>query len=52
MGAHLNVKINAGSLKDKAFVDGCLKQADEIAAKAQAEEAEILKIVEAKMQEG
>lgn len=50
-GAHLNVKINATSLDDKDFVKGILALAGQIAEAAQAKEAEILKIVEAKMAE-
>ena len=45
MGAHLNVKINAASLKDEAFKAQILKEAAEIEAAALKEEAEILEIV-------
>ena len=45
MGAHLNVKINAASLKDEAFKAEILKEAAEIEAAALKEEAEILEIV-------
>ncbi len=49
LGAMLNVKINAGSLKDKAFVDNILLQADTLAAQAQEKENEIMAMVKAKM---
>jgi len=49
MGAHLNVKINASALDDKAFVNTILKQAEEIAKSASQKEADILAIVEEKM---
>ena len=45
MGAHLNVKINAASLKDEAFKAEILKEAAEIEAAALKEEQEILEIV-------
>ena len=45
MGAHLNVKINAASLKDEAFKAEILKEAAEIEAAALTQEAEILQIV-------
>ncbi|MBR3427525.1 MAG: glutamate formimidoyltransferase [Bacteroidales bacterium] len=45
MGAHLNVKINASSLKDEAFKAEILKEAAEIEAAALVQEAEILQIV-------
>lgn len=50
MGAVLNVKINAGGLKDRAVAEQLVKEAEEIAAMAQAEETEILKIVNSKIQ--
>lgn len=50
MGALLNVKINAGGLKDRAVAEQLVKEAEEIAAKAQAEETEILNIVNSKIQ--
>lgn len=46
MGAHLNVKINSGSLKDKAYLQGVLSDANRIAEESQALEAEVLEIVE------
>ncbi len=49
MGAHLNVKINASSLKDEAFKADILKRAADIEAAAIKEEAEILKIVNEKI---
>ena len=50
MGALLNVKINAGGLKDRAVAEQLVKEAEEIAAMAQAEETEILNIVNSKIQ--
>jgi glutamate formiminotransferase/formiminotetrahydrofolate cyclodeaminase len=49
MGAFLNVKINAGSLDDKEFVNDILDKASAIEQKAKAMEDEILKIVESKI---
>lgn len=49
MGAHLNVRINAGSLEDKAAVEQYLRRAGEIEAKAVALEGEILAIVSGRM---
>ena len=49
LGAYLNVKINAGSLKDKQFFDAVLQKAQQLAAKAQQVEGEILEMVYAKM---
>ncbi len=45
MGAHLNVKINASSLKDIAFKEQILKEAAAIEAAALQQESEILTIV-------
>jgi len=45
MGAHLNVKINAASLKDETFKAEILKEAAGIEAAALVQEAEILQIV-------
>lgn len=50
MGACLNVKINAAGLKDRAVADALVKEAEEIQAAAQKVEAEILAIVESKIQ--
>lgn len=50
MGACLNVKINAAGLKDRAVADALVKEAEEIQAAAQKIEAEILAIVESKIQ--
>ena len=50
MGACLNVKINAAGLKDRATADALVKEAEEIQAAAQKVEAEILAIVESKIQ--
>ena len=49
MGAHLNVKINASSLKDEAFKNDILAKAAEIEAAAIKEEAEIIAIVNQKI---
>ena len=50
MGACLNVKINAAGLKDRAMADALVKEAEEIQAAAQRAEAEILAVVESKIQ--
>lgn len=52
LGAHLNVKINSGSLKDKAYVETVVSEANRIADEARALEAEILEIVERVMVSG
>ena len=49
LGAGLNVKINAGSLADKATAEKLVGEANELIAKANVEEAEIIKIVESKL---
>lgn len=49
MGACLNVKINAAGLKDRAMADKLVKEAEEIQAAAQRAEAEILAVVESKI---
>ncbi len=49
MGAHLNVKINASSLKDEVFKNDILAKAAAIEAAALKEETEILKIVNEKI---
>ena len=49
LGAGLNVKINAAGLKDRVTADKLVAEANELIAKANSEEAEILKIVESKM---
>lgn len=49
MGACLNVKINAAGLKDRATAEALVKEAEEIQAAAQKTEAEILTIVESKI---
>lgn len=49
MGAHLNVKINASSLKDEAFKNDILAKAADLEAHAIKEEAEIIKIVNEKI---
>ncbi len=49
LGAGMNVKINAGSLKDRAVADALIAEANELIAKANKEEAEITAIVETKL---
>ncbi len=49
MGAYLNVKINAGGLNDKAFVEDILKKGKAIQDSALKAEAEILEIVNSKI---
>ena len=49
LGAGLNVKINAASLKDRAQADALIAQADTLIAQANQQEKEILQIVEAKL---
>lgn len=49
LGAGMNVKINAGSLKDRAVADALIAEANDLIARANAEEAEITRIVEAKL---
>ena len=49
VGAHLNVQINASSLQDEAFKKDILAKAADIAKRAEAREAEILKIVASKI---
>ena len=49
LGAGLNVKINAGSLKDREKAEALIAEANELIAKANAEEAEITKLVEEKL---
>jgi glutamate formiminotransferase/formiminotetrahydrofolate cyclodeaminase len=48
-GAYLNVKINAGGLKDKATAEMMVHEAREILAKSNQEEADIIRITEEKM---
>ena len=50
MGACLNVKINAAGLKDRATAEALVKEAEEIQALAQKAEAEVLAVVEGKIQ--
>ncbi|MBO7185295.1 MAG: glutamate formimidoyltransferase [Alistipes sp.] len=50
MGACLNVKINAAGLKDRAAAEALVKEAEEIQALAQKAEAEVLAVVESKIQ--
>lgn len=49
LGAGLNVKINAGSLKDRATADRLIAEANDLIAKANQAEQEIMKIVESKL---
>ncbi len=49
MGAFMNVKINAGGMDDKAYVENILNLGNEIQANAIALEAEVCALVEAKM---
>ncbi len=49
LGAHLNVKINATSIKDEAYRAGVLATAADIAARVVREEAEVLAIVESRL---
>ena len=49
LGAGMNVKINAGSLKDRAVAEALIAEANDLIARANAEEAEITRIVEAKL---
>lgn len=49
LGAGLNVKINAGSLKDRAQAEALIAEANDLIAKANAAEAEISQIVESKL---
>jgi len=49
MGAHLNVKINASSLKDEAFKNDILARAAQIEADAIREENDIIRIVNEKI---
>lgn len=49
LGAELNVKINAAGLKDRETAECLISQANEIARKAVAQEAEILQIVNQKI---
>lgn len=49
LGACLNVKINAASLKDRNVADSLIAEANNLAAKANAEEQAIIAIVEGKL---
>lgn len=49
LGAELNVKINAAGLKDRETAERLISEANEIACKAVAQEAEILQIVNQKI---
>ena len=49
LGAGLNVKINAGSLKDRVVADELIDEANQLIGKAKEVEAEIIEIVESKI---
>ena len=49
LGAGLNVKINAASLKDRATADALVAEANDLIARANAAEQDILTIVESKL---
>ena len=49
LGACLNVKINAGSLKDRVMAEQLIDEANQLIAKAMEAEAEIIGIVESKI---
>ena len=49
LGAGLNVKINAGSLHDRTKAQALFAQADALIAKANAEEREVMLLVESKL---
>lgn len=49
IGAFMNVKINAGDLEDKAYVDQIMAEGNDIQAKAIALEQEIIQLVEAQI---
>ena len=49
LGAQLNVRINAAGLEDREAAEKLCAEAAEIAAKAIAEEAAVLEIVNAKI---
>lgn len=49
LGACLNVKINAAGLKDRAVADRLVAEAEELAARAQEAEREVLAVVEGKI---
>ena len=51
LGAGLNVKINAASLKDRQTADKMIAEAEQLIAEAQKKEAEIIGIVERKINE-
>jgi glutamate formiminotransferase/formiminotetrahydrofolate cyclodeaminase len=49
MGAFLNVKINAAGLEDKAFAEEYVMKGEKIAEVAQQKEAEILAVIDQKI---
>lgn len=50
MGAYLNVKINSAGFDDKQFTSDILKRGEEIVSQTQKKEAEILEIVNSKIE--
>ena len=48
-GAYLNVQINAGSLKDKTYVEKALEEGKQMCLKADQEEQAVLKLVQEKI---
>ena len=48
-GAYLNVRINAGGLSDKVFVEDVLEKASQLLQQTLSKEAEILRLVESKI---
>lgn len=50
LGAYLNVKINAGGIRDKAFVAEIMSAADDLLASTRIRETEVLQIVERVME--
>ena len=49
MGAHLNVKINAGGIEDKAWIDDILARAARMQDQAVAAERDVMQTVEARL---
>ncbi|MBR6249160.1 MAG: glutamate formimidoyltransferase [Muribaculaceae bacterium] len=49
LGAGMNVKINAGSLKDRTTAEALIAEANQLIAQANQQEAEITQIVESKL---
>jgi len=51
IGAYLNVKVNGSGLKDKAYMEKTMKEAEALKAAAENMEKEILQIVDNKISE-